>query len=98
MIFFKVFWIFFWNGNKTIMVEDTLSLIAHSLMEIQFYISFISSTFLIRLTVYEILSVFWKMAFKNCKPHVLRNYYGDVDTLTNNFVTSVFIKWYRRIC
>ena len=46
------------------MVEDTLSLIAHSIMEIQFYISFISSTFLIRLTVYEILSVFWKMDFR----------------------------------
>ena len=46
------------------MVEDTLSLIAHSIMEIQFYISFVSSTFLIRLTVYEILRVFWKMDFR----------------------------------
>ena len=47
------------------MVGDTLSLIAHSILEIQFYISFISSTFFIRFTVYEILRVFWKMAFKN---------------------------------
>ena len=31
------------------------------------------------------------------KPHVLRNCYGNVDTFTNNFVTSVFIKEYRRV-
>ena len=49
------------------MVEDTLNLIAHSLQEIKFYISFVSGTFLIRLTVYEILRVFWKMAFENAQ-------------------------------
>ena len=52
------FFSIFWNLNKTIMVKDTLSLIAHSLMKIQFYIAFISSTFFIRFTVYEILKVF----------------------------------------
>ena len=46
------------------MVEDTLNLIAHSIWEIKFYISFISGTFLIRFTVYEILRVFWKIAFE----------------------------------
>ena len=40
------------------MVGDILNLIAHSIMEIKFYITFISNTFLIRLTVYEILRVF----------------------------------------
>ena len=40
------------------MAVDTLNLITHSLMEITFYISFLLCTFLIRLTVYEILRVF----------------------------------------
>ena len=31
------------------------------------------------------------------KRHVRRNCYGNMDTLTNNFVTSVFIKGYRRV-
>ena len=40
------------------MVGDILNLIAHFILEIKFYITFISNTFLIRLTVYEILRVF----------------------------------------
>ena len=56
--FFKFLVIVFWNWNKMIMVEDTLNLMAHTLQEIKFYTSFVSSTFLIRLTVYEILRVF----------------------------------------
>ena len=47
------------------MVEDTSNLIPHFLQEIAFYISFTSSSFLIRCTVYEILRVFWKIAFEN---------------------------------
>ena len=65
--FFEFFGIFFWNWNKKIMVEDTLNLMAHSIREIKFYTSFVSSTFLIGLTVYEILRVFWKIAFKNTR-------------------------------
>ena len=65
--FFLIFWDFFWNWNKMIMVEDTLNLMAHFIREIKFYTSFVSSTFLIRLTVYEILRVFWKMAFENTR-------------------------------
>ena len=45
------------------MVGDISNLIAHFIWEIKFYITFISNTFLI--TVYEILRVFWKMAFEN---------------------------------
>ena len=52
---FWVFQLFFWNGNKTFLVEDTLNLIAHSRKEIRFCISFIRDTFLIWLTVYEIM-------------------------------------------
>ena len=63
--FFEFLGIFFWNWNKMIMVEDTLNLMAHFIREIKFYTSFVSSTFLIRLTVYEILRVFWKMTFEN---------------------------------
>ena len=89
--FFLVFWIFFWNWNKTITIEDTLILIAHSIMEIIFRIFFISSTFLIRFTVQEILRVFWKKKLSKIrKIHVLRDCYGN----TNNFVTSVFVKVY----
>ena len=47
------------------MVEDRSNLIAHSMMEIEFSMLFLPGTFLIRLTVYEILRVFWKMAFEN---------------------------------
>ena len=47
------------------MVEDTLNLRTHYRKEIRFYITFTSSTFLIRLTVYEILRVFWKMCVEN---------------------------------
>ena len=65
---FGLFWVFAsfcLNWNKTIMAVDTLNLITHSIMEITFYISFISGTFLIWLTVYEILIFFWKMAVEN---------------------------------
>ena len=41
--------------NKTIMVGDTLNLMAHSILQIKFPISFIQSTFLIGFTVFEIL-------------------------------------------
>ena len=59
---FWVFQVFYWNGNKTILVEDTLNLIAHFRKEIRFCISFIRDTFSIWLTVYEIMRVFFKMA------------------------------------
>ena len=75
MIFFEFFDYFFLNWNKTIMVEDTLNLIAHSIMEIKFCISFISSTFLIRFTVYEILRVFWKLDFQK---YASPMYYGII--------------------
>ena len=65
MIFFEFFDYFFLNWNKTIMVGDTLNLRTHSIQEIKFYITFIRSTFLIRLTVYEILRVFWKIVVEN---------------------------------
>ena len=57
------------------MVRDTLSLIAHSIMEIKFCIAFISSTFLIRLTVYEILRVF---GFLDFQKYASPMYYGII--------------------
>ena len=42
-MFFEVF---FWNRNKTIMVEDTLNLMAHIIKEIKFPIYFIHNLFL----------------------------------------------------
>ena len=72
---YDFFLVFFLNWNKTIMVEDTLNLIAHSIMEIKFCISFISSTFLIRFTFYEILRVFWKLDFQK---YASPMYYGIV--------------------
>ena len=69
----KVFWVFeflFWNCKKTILVEDTLDLIAYFRKEIRFCIFFICDTFLILLTVYEIICFFkmaasikWKFSF-----------------------------------
>ena len=47
------------------MVEDRSNLMAHFMLEIEFAMMFLPGTFLIRLTVYEILRVFWKMAFEN---------------------------------
>ena len=66
MRFFEFFILFFLNRNKTILVEDTLNLMAHSIKEIKFSIFFIRDTFLIWLTVYEILRVFWE---HGCQKH-----------------------------
>ena len=80
------------------MVEDTLSLIAHFLMEIRFYISFILSTFFYQIHRLRDIESFLDFGFsKICKPHVLRDCCGNIRTLTNNYVTSVFVKMYRRV-
>ena len=36
-------------------------------------------------------------AFENTQAHAIRDCYGNMHTLTNNFVTSVFVKVYRRV-
>ena len=59
----EVFWffeLFFWNCNKTILVEDTFNLITHSRKEMKLCIFFIRDTFLIWFTVYEIFRVLWE--------------------------------------
>ena len=73
-----------WSYPERLPVGDILNLIVHSIMEIKICITFISNTFLIRLTVYEILRVFWKMAFENTQAPctVLRDCYGNMHTLT----------------
>ena len=63
---------FFWNCNKTIMVEDTLNLMPHFRKEINMRIFFIRDTFLIRFTVYEILRVIRKMAAENMQDSIIR--------------------------
>ena len=66
--FFEFFDDLFLNWNNTFLVEDTLNLMAHFLKEIKFCIFFICDTFLIWLTVYEILIVFGKWRSKVHKP------------------------------
>ena len=43
------------------------------------------------------LEFFGKWLSKKRKPHVLWDCYGNIHTLTNNFVSSVFVKVYRRV-
>ena len=58
--FFWGFELIFWKCNKTILVNDTLNLIAHYWKEIKFCIFFIRDTFFIWFTVYEILRFFFR--------------------------------------
>ena len=56
------------------MVEDTSNLMARSRQQIKLSIFFIRGIFFIRFTVFEILSVFWKLAAKNT--HAAKLIYG----------------------
>ena len=58
------------------MVEDTSNLMTHSRQQIKLSIFFIRGTFFIRFTVFEILSVFWKLAAKKYACHSFHNNIG----------------------
>ena len=57
---------FFWKtavANEKHIFEDTGNLIEHVLHKITFYIFFVLCTFLIKLTVYEIMRFFEFLSF-----------------------------------